>query len=153
MSTTVVEEYRKVRARQMRGALKGHRYHRPAACALRVARDEVALRAAERDDRVRFRWEEDWEYAPESGIEEYDQEERVMLAAGSWEALGCIAEVPRKCGHCGTVLGDDPSRDDYWEQGASLWGIVVDVDDREDYRREVEREPANEVGALEEVTA
>lgn len=30
-------------------------------------------------------------------------------------------------------------------------GIVVDVDDREDCRREVERELAGEVGALEEV--
>lgn len=147
MEAVIEREYRKVRARQLtdmatRGRWAGRScgYWQPARCALNVARDEVALQEAENDGLIRFTWEWDQDYEPDG---DYDlEEERSKLANGEWEALGCIAETPRVCAHCGGDLKGE------WSHAASLWGIVVDVDDRESYRREVERELASEAGVI-----
>ncbi len=142
MDVEVLTEYRKVRESQHRRMNEGVGYWHPAACALNVARAEVALKQAEWDDEIRFEWMEDVYYEPsgDCGIEE---EEREHLADGSWEALSCIVQIPKTCRHCGNRI------DDEWEYGdASLGGIVVDVDDTFGYKREIERELASEQGVI-----
>ncbi len=114
---------------------------------VRMARDEIALREAESEELIRFRWEYDCDYLPENSGDpqwgDIDQaNETAKLKSGEWEALVCFAEVPRKCQHCGNVVDGD------WEVSAALGGIVVDIDDVHNYKREVERELASECGVI-----
>jgi hypothetical protein len=140
--TTLEEVYRDIRAGQIEAArITGQRTwsngirHGAARLALEVARDEMALRRAESDDRIRFRVVPDYDYRPDG---DYDLElERRKLAAGEWVALGVVAEIPRACPHCGGTMGDE------WETAASLWGIVVESE-QDPYVREVMRELAAE---------
>jgi hypothetical protein len=139
--------YRRFRADQAQGLLQGWTYsHRVGAAvtALQLAREELALQRAEGEDRIRFIWEYDADIdaACEQDPPEAEAECRAKVAAGEWEALGCIVELPKRCKHCGNVIEDE------WTQDASLWGIVIDVADRYGYKREVERELAAEAGVI-----
>lgn len=122
-----------------------HYWTTPARYAINIARDEMALRKAEADGLIRFAWEYDYDYEPDG---DYDlEEERRKLASGEWEALFVAAYVrktgqPHDCPSCQC----EPVETE--EHGASLGGIVVDVSDRFNYRREVERELASEAGVI-----
>lgn len=105
---------------------------------LNFARNIVAVEDAVDDGRIRFTWEYDTDYQPDG---DYDLElERRRLESGEWEALGCIAEVPRACPHCGNTLEGE------WDHAASLWGIVVEAGGEDSYQREVEVDLADEAG-------
>jgi hypothetical protein len=141
-STPLEKVYREVRAGQIEAArITGQRTwsigdrHGAARLALEVARQEMELRQAEADDRIRFEVVPDHDYQPDG---DYDVElERRKLEAGEWVALGVVAETPRACPHCGETIGDE------WDTAASLWGIVVESE-TDPYVREVMRELASE---------
>lgn len=159
MPSTLIDEYRKVRKGQLAAATEtGQRCwgDGAAATALQVARTELALQQAERDDLIRFEWVADDDYRPEHSGDPVDgdkwlAEETAKLASGEWEALGCIAFVPAdpaKCPQCNQEIEATPEDDGYWHSHGSLWGIVIDASDRYDYKREVERELAVEAGVI-----
>ena len=111
----------------------------PARNALYVARTELELRRAEADDLVRFQWDWDEDYRPDSGEATYDEAEAAKLASGEWEALYCIVQVrqprrPHDCPSCACEMVDR------WVDAGGMGGIVVDAGDRHRYRREVERD-------------
>lgn len=137
--STTADLYRHFRKVQ-RGTFYSGREHvhaTPATNALNIARTEMALREAERNDLIRFDWTDDYDYEPDG---DYDIEhERKMLSDGSWVALVCFAYVnkpsrPHSCPSCSCEMVDRE------EIGASLGGIVIDVDDKHEYKREIERE-------------
>jgi hypothetical protein len=144
--------YRRFRADQNDGLLSGHRYSHPvgaAVTALRLAHEEQDLQRAEREDRIRFVWEYeyDWDIDNLETEEPWRTKTLEKLQSGEWEVLWCRAETPtRTCPHCGQTMPDDHDSD--WETAGSLGGIVVDVGDENDYRREVERELADEAGVI-----
>lgn len=121
MSTTVSAIYRDQRTRYP---------SYPAWCALRDAKNEIALREAESEDRVTFVW--DYESYPDVSWMEDDEIQKVN--DGEWEILVCEIQTLKTCPHCGLEITDE------WESVGSLRGIVVDVDDKHDHRRQVERD-------------
>ena len=144
--------YREFRREQRQGIAAGHTYSHPvgaAVTALRLARDEQAVQRAERQDRIRFRWEYEqyWDIDDLEPEEPWRSQTLERIQNGQYEVLYCVAEVPERCPHCGEVLWGtaQPRR---WTHAASLGGIVLDVDDEWNYRREVERELAAEVGII-----
>lgn len=112
--------------------------------ALRFARDDAALQAAEALLFIRFEWPDDMDYVPDG---DYDVEyEQRMLNAGTWEAHGCVAYVPKvpTCPNCSHPLGDAS-----WDNVASLWGTVGPFDSTDEtYRRSIEIDLAYEAGVL-----
>lgn len=102
----------------------------PAEGALRVARWEVALEEQKAEGLVRFRWEDDTDYEPESGEKVFDDEERRKLADGRWTALGCVVEVrrfsnPHVCSSCGAIDAGPPLSWP-WVSAGSIWGVVME---------------------------
>lgn len=154
MPETVATLYRKQRKPfvQYTGETGPHYWTTPARYAISIARDELALRIAESEGRIRFEWEYDPDYEPELAGDDDEsrkwlEHDRKMLESGSWEALRCIAYVrttkqPHDCPSCEC----EPIETE--ENAASLWGIVVDIDDTHGYKREVERELASEAGVI-----
>ncbi|MCP4221894.1 MAG: hypothetical protein GY773_00945 [Actinomycetia bacterium] len=175
-TTTLAREYRAARRPKDYGPMdhlggRHHVWHTPARNALAMARDELALRAAEVDDRIRFRWEYDWDPSiywdvdDGTGTNDWADELRATVESGEVEVMGCIAEIhqpPRLhhndngswyCWNCRriVILFDDDTHDDCdesWEEADSLWGIGIDVGDRWGCKREVERELACEAGVI-----
>lgn len=100
--------------------------------AVRFAKAEYALYLAEFDERIWFTREDDPEFRPAdmSDIPEVIKFETEGLADGSLELFGIVAHTPA-----------DP------DSAASLWGIVVSVNDRL-YPRYIEISLAMEIGAI-----
>ncbi len=150
-SPAIQREYGKVRRNQLQhmtehwrrfGANDRGRFgysSNVAKAALEVARTEVALQEAERDELIRFEWVNDDSFEIDGfyGYDEPEQTEatnelREKIQSGEWVADGCCVLVPKACPHCGKPLEGE------WEDGPSLWGIVHAPGD--EYVREVERD-------------
>lgn len=114
-------------------------YQVKASRALQIAREEMALRAAESAGFVTFDWSWDDLYDPC----DLDTERR-KLESGEWEALQCVAKGPSTFCVAHRHVVDDCE--------TSLHGIVVDADDEykgmKSSRREIERELAAELGLI-----
>ncbi len=101
--------------------------------------DIVRTRDAEHRGLIRFTWE----YDQDADLSWADAETIGQWRAGYLGVRGCVAEVPKRCDHCGHEVGEDA-----WEVAASLWGIVV-TGESDPYCRLVESELAHEAGVIE----
>jgi hypothetical protein len=114
-----------------------------------LAHEEQDLQRAEREDRIRFVWEYeyDWDIDNLETEEPWRTKTLEKLQSGEWEVLWCRAEKPtRECPHCHQPMPAD--QESAWETAESLGGIVIDVADENGYKREVERDLASEAGVI-----
>lgn len=151
----VLREYRKQRV-----GLPEHGVS--ARIALDNARRELALQDAEDAGRIRFVWEYDanglencdWENAKHAPTDKERHEHETWARRtdrayeqGLLTVECCMAQIPVTVTRNGRYTPYQSEYED-WSTAAALGGIELDVNDRFNYRREVECELALEAGVI-----